>query len=96
MPISIPIYKELKFKSAKYFLLPDPVRVRFTDRLLRPTFLKGQKQNKKHSRVPNVKSHITRLQSLASAVGTDGRERKNKNLSRVSNVKSPIYFSFIF
>jgi len=80
MPISIPIYKELKFKSAKYFLLPDPVRVRFTDRLLRPTFLKGQKQNKKHSRVPNAMEE----------------RKKNKNFSRVPNVKSPIYFSFIF
>ena len=33
------------------------VRVRFTDLLLRPTFLNGQKQNKKHSRVTNAKSH---------------------------------------
>jgi len=88
----------LSIKSQN-FSLPNiffPWSIPCSDRLLRPTFLEGQKQNKKHSRVSNEKSHITHALASLGPISPESlwwKREKNKKFSRVSNVKSPIYFS---
>ena len=94
--LSIPIYKESKFQSAFFPAnLPSPVAVPFglvSAVASSVQVCRGEKENKKLSRVPNAKPPFPfpiRHQSVRNRY--DGR-KKNKSFPRVPNVNLQFIF----